>query len=113
MALGHENTEQRAGMLTANLVICILGPEVALKNQGPITARNTMSEVGILGATSLKPVKNFRTTTPRCCVTCKHYKDFKEESDLESSFECERGGATSGDTEDYTKTCDRYKIKEN
>jgi hypothetical protein len=57
----------------------------------------------------LKAAKNFRSILPKCCVTCRHYKDEKEEGNIQSDYQCERGGNTSGDTEDYSRICDYYK----
>ena len=57
----------------------------------------------------LKPTKNLRPINPRCCVTCRHYVNYKQPGDWEDFMQCERGGSCSGDTEDYLQVCDYYK----
>jgi len=61
----------------------------------------------------LKPPKNYRRTEPRCCVTCVHYIDRKEQDHFQAIpthwQECERDGTGTQSEEDYARICDYYK----
>ncbi len=58
----------------------------------------------------LLPPKNVRKTTPRCCVTCKHYIEVKDGSDTYP--ECERDeDIVSTSEEDYFRVCDYWRLE--
>lgn len=63
----------------------------------------------------LKEPKNYREITPRCCVTCKHFKEVQVDVSSNTGvpiFEaaCERSEDYLADGEDnYYRICDYYK----
>ena len=63
---------------------------------------------------NLKPPKNYREVSPRCCVTCIHYVEKTEDDghNIPSYWnECERDGTGTLSEEDYFRVCDYYKSK--
>ena len=79
----------------------------------PVLCFQYQNQSEVAAMQKLKPPKNYRRTTPRCCMTCKHFTSDSTEQKghgIPSVFlVCERD-STTGETceEDYFRICDFY-----